>query len=184
MTSAFRARDRSGRGVERDDRVVLCHHDVEVFDDANPDLTFRYSQRHRLLGGSVRDVLRVPAFCAGASVMVRASALPAGGFDPRVRVSSDWLLYLRTLLSRGLDNPGAHFIPEVLVRYRRHADNVTVAPRTTDLGNDGGHRHSRPHAPELAGSSGEFARSASSRMRFGACCAATCRAARAPRCAP
>jgi hypothetical protein len=55
------------------------------------------------------------------AVVMRTDALRAvGGFDSRVRLSTDWLLWMRLAL-----RSDALWLPEARVRYREHADNGT-----------------------------------------------------------
>ena len=111
--------------LEGDERRVFCHHDVETFESATGRTLYLYSQRHPLRGGSAADLVRHPAFCAGPSVMVRRSAIPAEGYDTRIRVASDWLFFMETILSSGIDTPSAGVVPGVYARYRRHEHNAT-----------------------------------------------------------
>lgn len=111
--------------LEADERRVLCYHDVDVFDSDSDATVYLYSERHPLRSGSARDLLAYPNFCAGISIMLRASCIPAGGYDARIRYASDWLFFHECLLAKGPDNPGAGFIEGVYARYRRHASNIT-----------------------------------------------------------
>jgi glycosyltransferase involved in cell wall biosynthesis len=102
--------------------AVLCGHDVEIFDSGTGEKVGLCSDRRPLRGGvGPRDVIRngVP-FCT-ASVMVRRSAMPPGGFDSRLRMVLDWKLWIDVLTP----NASYGFIPAVLSRYRRHASGVT-----------------------------------------------------------
>jgi hypothetical protein len=54
--------------------------------------------------------------------MVRRIHLPEYGYDDRVRIGSDWLLWLE-VLARGKGK--ILYLDEVLARYRRHAGNLT-----------------------------------------------------------
>jgi hypothetical protein len=54
--------------------------------------------------------------------MVRRIHLPRHGYDDRIRIGSDWLLWLE-VLSRGKGK--ICYLDEVLARYRRHAGNLT-----------------------------------------------------------
>jgi glycosyltransferase involved in cell wall biosynthesis len=111
--------------LEEDANRVLCHHDVETFDSDSGRRLYLYSSRHPLRGGSAAELVRYPAFCAGAAVMVRRDAIPSRGYETRIRYASDWLFFMETLLSRGVTNVGAGVVPGVFVRYRRHEGNVT-----------------------------------------------------------
>lgn len=111
--------------------AVLGYHDIEVFDSSsgrvlrcwnsgpgsNPPVTG--------LGSFVaaRLIERGTSFMASLSVMVLREACPAHGFDERVRVASDWLMWIDVCARAS--QPVVH-IPKVLARYRRHASNVTA----------------------------------------------------------
>ncbi|MDQ2891394.1 MAG: glycosyltransferase [Gemmatimonadota bacterium] len=111
--------------LDADRGRLLCHHDVDVFDSATGQHLYFYSQRHALREGSFADLIRAPAFCAAIAVMVRRDAVPTHLHDSRLRNSSDWLLWMETLLHFGSAHRGAGIVPGVLARYRRHTNNIT-----------------------------------------------------------
>jgi glycosyltransferase involved in cell wall biosynthesis len=110
--------------LERDERRVLCGHDVEVFDSATGERLFLWSERFGLRRGkgAAPLVRRGVPFCATA-VMVRGSAIPASGFDERLAVVSDWKLWIDCLASGGQFG----YVDGVYARYRRHEGNITNA---------------------------------------------------------
>jgi glycosyltransferase involved in cell wall biosynthesis len=118
--------------MERDQSVVLCYHDVEVFNSEDgKTLCYRnhgpYS--NRAITGDAEKVTRAviekgTSFMAAVSVMARRDSIPATGFDQRVPVASDWLMWIE-ILARGGRSKKVEFIPDVLVRYRRHGSNIT-----------------------------------------------------------
>jgi hypothetical protein len=54
--------------------------------------------------------------------MVRRVDLPEYGYDERIRIGSDWMLWLEVLL-RGRGK--ICYLDDVLARYRRHPGNLT-----------------------------------------------------------
>jgi glycosyltransferase involved in cell wall biosynthesis len=98
---------------------VLCGHQVELFYDDGRRPPHRFQRRLRR-GTGADKLIRYGAFAA-CSIMVRASALPPGGFDERVPVVSDYKLWADTLARGGEFG----FIPGTYARYRRHSANVS-----------------------------------------------------------
>ena len=101
---------------------VLCGHQVEVFyqeDDRPPHPL----SRHLIAGVGAEPFIRFNPFGATA-VMVRASRMPAHGFDERLPIMSDQLFWIEVLR----DDGEFGFVDGSLARYRRHADNVTRDP--------------------------------------------------------
>ncbi len=110
--------------MEQDSDCVLCYHDLEVFDsDTGITLSHFNSGPHGRIpheGGA--DVLvRHGAFLGGCSVMGRRRACPADGYDSRLRLASDWMMWIDMARAGTV-----RYIPEVLGRYRRHSGNVTL----------------------------------------------------------
>ena len=119
--------------MERDQSVVLCYHDVEAFNSEDgKTLSFR---NHGPLSsppitGDAEKVAREvieqgTSFLAAVSVMARRDSLPATGFDPRIPTASDWLMWIE-ILAAGGPTKKVEYIPDVLVRYRRHGSNITL----------------------------------------------------------
>ena len=105
---------------------AVCNHDVEVFDSRTGEVLYRWSDRHGTQGGGPELELntnytfgRAPKTIPSAALM-RASAVPAHGWDERLRWANDWLFGIEVLRhgTRG-------FVPEVLGRYRRHDGNIS-----------------------------------------------------------
>lgn len=104
--------------------VIGCCHDADVFDSASGRsygrFTEVYNGRRGLRDGGVELLLDPTYLMLPSTMMVRAGAIGSLRFDPRVRISNDWLFDIQLFRhSRvaGLD--------EVLARYRRHARNAT-----------------------------------------------------------
>lgn len=109
---------------------VLSYHDVELFNSGdNRTLGYRNSgvSGKKAYDGDSKEVvnyliIQANAFIAATSVVVRSDMIPKWGFDSRVPIVSDWLLWI-DILANG--DGTVRFIAEVLARYRRHENNVS-----------------------------------------------------------
>lgn len=118
--------------MKRDQTVVLCYHDIEVFDsDTNATLYYwnRGPNSAAPIVGSAHEVARAvvahgTTFMAPLSVMARTDAVQASAYDRRLPVSSDWLMWIE-ILANARPEAKVVFLDEVLARYRRHETNVT-----------------------------------------------------------
>ena len=79
-----------------------------------------YNGRRGVRDGGVELLLDPSYLMLPSTMMVRSSALNGLRFDPRVRVSNDWLFDIE-LFRRG----PIVGLDEVLARYRRHERNAT-----------------------------------------------------------
>lgn len=110
--------------------AVLAYHDIEVFDSDTDRTLYHWNSgpgsRTPVIGHCRKVGRRViedgTSFMAALSVMVLREAVPSEGFDERVRVASDWLMWI-DICNRGCGP--VVYVPAVLARYRRHATNVT-----------------------------------------------------------
>jgi glycosyltransferase involved in cell wall biosynthesis len=104
--------------------VIGCCHDAEVFDSASGRVyglfTEVYNGRRGVRDGGVELLLDPTYLMLPSTMMVRSSAIGALRFDPRIRVSNDWLFDI--MLFRAGRIAG---IDDVLARYRRHERNYT-----------------------------------------------------------
>lgn len=104
-----------------DPRRVLCGHDVEVFESGSQRRLSLWSEQFPTEGGvGARDAVRWVPYCATA-IMLRRSAMPEYGFDPRLAILSDWKLVIDCLYPDGVFG----HIDGVFARYRRHGSNIT-----------------------------------------------------------
>lgn len=110
--------------LERRQGVIGCCHDAEVFDSASGRIYGRFSEvyngRPGLRDGGVELLLDPTYLMLPSTMMIRSSAVGALRFDPRIRVSNDWLFDIQLFRHgqvAGLD--------DVLARYRRHERNAT-----------------------------------------------------------
>lgn len=101
---------------------TLCYHNVDVFDSVTGKSIYLWSDRIGTRQGNIKDLVRFGNFLPAVSVMVRRKDLPADGYDERIKVYSDWFLWLCAL-----ENGKGEicYLDEVLAKYRRHADNLT-----------------------------------------------------------
>lgn len=110
------------RRMETYPDLVLCAHQVEVFyedEDKRPHLL-----QGLLTTGEGPDQLLRHGGLGALSVMVRTASIPAHGFEPSLRMISDYMLWAEILAG------GGKFVvlPEMLGRYRQHSSNVTRDP--------------------------------------------------------
>lgn len=108
--------------LEADERRVLCGHDVEVFDSKTGNRLYLLSKISPMRNGrGAQSVVRDTMLYATVSIMVRASSIPAYGFDKRLRIVFDWKLWIDCLASGGQFG----YVEGVYARYRRHERNIT-----------------------------------------------------------
>ncbi|MGH2947286.1 MAG: glycosyltransferase [Solirubrobacteraceae bacterium] len=104
--------------------VTGCCHDADVFDSESGRsygrFTEVYNGRRGVRDGGVELLLDPEYMMLPSTMMVRSSSVGALRFDPRVRVSNDWLFDI-TLFRHGR----IAGLDDVLARYRRHQRNVT-----------------------------------------------------------
>ena len=110
--------------LEARDDVVGCCHDADVFDSASGRsygrFTEVYNGRRGVRDGGVELLLDPTYQMLPSTMMVRSAAVGGLRFDPRIRVSNDWLFDIQLFRHGkvvGLD--------DVLARYRRHERNAT-----------------------------------------------------------
>lgn len=100
----------------------LCYHNVDVFDSSTGRRLYLWSERIGTRQGNIKDLIRFGNFLPAVSVMVRKKDLPADGYDERIKIYSDWFLWLCTLHN---GKGQICYMDEVLAKYRRHTDNLT-----------------------------------------------------------
>ena len=104
--------------------AIGCCHDAEVFDSASGKtygcFTEVYNGRRGVRDGGVELLLDPAYLMLPSTMMVRSSAVGGLRFDPRIRVSNDWLFDIE-LFRRG----PVVGLDDVLARYRRHQSNAT-----------------------------------------------------------
>jgi glycosyltransferase involved in cell wall biosynthesis len=104
--------------------AIGCCHDAEVFDSESGRLYGRFTEvyngRRGVRDGGVELLLDPGYLMLPSTMMVRSSAVGDLRFDPRIRVSNDWLFDI-ALFRRGK----VVGLDDVLARYRRHQRNAT-----------------------------------------------------------
>jgi glycosyltransferase involved in cell wall biosynthesis len=99
-------------------RVVLSYHPCYLMRDGSIGEIIG-DRRKDIVTNLVDMIGNFGAQIPGPATMVRATALPIGGFSPEIETASDWLFYI-DVSSRGevirLDQP--------LAVYRQHGGNV------------------------------------------------------------
>ena len=101
---------------------TISSHDVDVFNSESGKTLYLWSERFGQREGRMAELVRYGNYLSSVSVMVRRMHLPPYGYDDRIRIGSDWLLWLE-VLSRGKGR--ICYLDEVLARYRRHPGNLT-----------------------------------------------------------
>jgi glycosyltransferase involved in cell wall biosynthesis len=101
-----------------------CTHDADIFDSDSGDVLGRFSTLSNgapLRSGGIEMWFDPTYRMLPSATMIRSSRCPPLGFDERLRFTNDWLFDIEVFR-------GGHCVAldEVLVRYRRHADNFTT----------------------------------------------------------
>ena len=121
--------DRQVRELRRHPEAVASVHDAEVFDSDSGRVLGRftdlYNGRRGVRDGGVELVFDPTYFMLPSATMFRAAAMPPHGFDERLRFGNDLLWYIELLRQGRVVGSD-----DVLVRYRRHASNVTADSET------------------------------------------------------
>ena len=108
--------------IQKRPSCTICYHDVDVFNSVTGKSLYIWSRRIGTRQGSIKDLVRFGNFLPAVSVMVRKKDIPADGYDERIKIYSDWFLWLCTL-----DNGQGEicYLDDVLAKYRRHMHNLT-----------------------------------------------------------
>lgn len=101
---------------------TICYHDVDVFDSGTGSNLYSWSDRIGVREGNIKDLIRFGNFLPAVSVMVRKKDLPPAGYDERIKVYSDWFLWLGALYN---GKGRICYMEDVLAKYRRHSENLT-----------------------------------------------------------
>lgn len=107
--------------MEANPHCYLSYHDVEIFDSETGEVISLYSKKYRPRQGGIHVLIKYGCFNCGCANFARRDALPESGYDKRVSIASDWLLFVETLGEQGR----IEYIDKVLGKYRRHAGNIT-----------------------------------------------------------
>lgn len=101
--------------MDKHEQAVMCYHPVEIFDSDSDKTLFITNQTPREDVHNFDDMLLKGGIPGGCSIMLRRSAVPAGGYDESLGTVSDWLFFLEVSLQGQIIK-----CPEVLARYRKH----------------------------------------------------------------
>ncbi|WP_276279675.1 glycosyltransferase [Halorussus caseinilyticus] len=116
--------------LESDPDCALCYHDVEVFDSENGETKFYWNSGPEgtppVEGdtGTLAEqlVIKGTSFLSAQSIMVRREAIPADGYDERVPIASDWLMWIETCATT---DGTVRYIDRPMARYRKHSESIT-----------------------------------------------------------
>src|SRR6185369_8625379 len=110
--------------LRRRSDAIGCCHDAEIFESPSGRVLGSFSRlmngKSGFREGGVELWFDASYFMLPSTVMVRSSAIPAHGFDERLKYANDWLLDIE-IFRQGK----CAVINEILGRYRRHGNNVT-----------------------------------------------------------
>lgn len=116
--------------MESDKKIILSYHDIEVFSHETGQLIKYWNhgeKSNKPVVGSTRKlaknlVISGTLFLGALSVMARRDSIPTWGFDARVRIASDWMMWVDICAT----NSGrVEYMPDVLARYRKHSGGIT-----------------------------------------------------------
>lgn len=100
-------------------QAALCHTDTELFGDATGEGPIDPAWRKQIDGNCFEALFQRNGICV-ASVMLRADALPAHGFESDLKGVEDYAMWMHMLVDRP-----AVYLPRLTTRYRRHASQMT-----------------------------------------------------------
>ena len=112
---------------------ILSYHDIEVFDSETGGGIRNWNSgsggRKPIVGKTIDVAKQVveqgTAFMAALSVMTVRESIPKKGYDLRIPVASDWLMWIEILAgSDGI----VLFLEGVHARYRKHGNSITSNP--------------------------------------------------------
>ena len=108
--------------LEAHPEAVICYTNAAIFDSASGVVRRLQHEprRNPFRTGGAEQLMLASSFFATSTVMARRSALPPHGADPRLPQISDWLFWVEVAR-----NGTIGYVPEVLAKYRLHANNIT-----------------------------------------------------------
>jgi glycosyltransferase involved in cell wall biosynthesis len=116
--------ERQVAALDSDRDAAGCSHDAEMFDSDSGRVIGRFSRVANgtpLRSGGIEMWFDPTYRMLPSATMIRSSLCPPHGFDERLRFTNDWLFDIEVFRQGG-----CIAIDDVLVRYRRHADNFTT----------------------------------------------------------
>lgn len=108
--------------MESHPECSICYHDVEVFFHNNSTKkSFLHHNAAKPRQGNVSVSIKYGPFNAGCATMIRQDKIPPYGYDERLKVAADGLLWIEILSNGG----EIHYLNKILARYRIHHQNVS-----------------------------------------------------------
>ncbi len=99
----------------------IVYHNLEVFESSTGKLIRYFNTPKDSYHGDIGVLIKYGTFNGACSNLVRRACTPAGGYNEKLAIASDWLYFIETLDSGGTID----YINEVLGKYRRHDKNVS-----------------------------------------------------------
>lgn len=110
--------------LESHPEATGCYHDAEVFDDETGQALGRvsvlYNGSSKLKQGKIEQWMRPRYYFLPSTIMARSDACPPHGYDERLKHLSEVVFFTEVFRAGTM-----LAFDDVLVRYRRHANNVT-----------------------------------------------------------
>ncbi|MDD5439147.1 MAG: glycosyltransferase [Candidatus Omnitrophica bacterium] len=112
--------------MEAHPECTIAYHNAEIFDSYTGNTLgyFNSGKRYSYQGGV--EKLFIYGVFNGPFSMARREKTPRHGFNEMIPFSIDWLYWIETLAKGG----EIHYINEILARYRRHKNNITITEPT------------------------------------------------------
>lgn len=118
--------------LQQHPEAIGCYHDSWIFDSQTNQVLGKMSELYNgspeLKQGHLADWMKPRYYFVPSAIMARSSACPPDGFDTRLKHLSEGLFFIE-LFRNGV----LLAINEVLVRYRRHGDNVSTNQKARNL---------------------------------------------------
>jgi glycosyltransferase involved in cell wall biosynthesis len=108
-----------------DPRVVLSYNAARVFDSSTGRTLHVTNRLNREDISGVEDLITKMGLPHTSSMMVRRSACPPYGFDPRIPHASDWLFEIEVAMRGEIAK-----LDGVFTCYRQHANSASAKVRT------------------------------------------------------
>ena len=106
--------------LEENPEIAICYHNVEVFDSFTGETNFYWKERFGYGDGEIRNFIQYGNNLCSLAFMFRKKDIPTEKFS---HSGQDWLYFVEVMNKGG---GKYHYIDEVLARYRRHSENMTL----------------------------------------------------------
>jgi glycosyltransferase involved in cell wall biosynthesis len=110
--------------LDANPQAAGCSHDAEIFQSEDGHVIGRFSRVANgvpLRSGGIELWFDPTYKMLPSATMIRSELCPPGGFDERLTFTNDWLFDIEVFR-----HGRCVALDDVLVRYRRHADNFTT----------------------------------------------------------